>query len=218
MIYTLDAEIMSTLEQYRLTESGTWSELPRDSWTLRSEDAKFDYYTKLRRQRDVAQRQGSVKLKGFNLTFAPENKPVSVFELAGSPHLFARTHRQRKPHLFTKSELVEVIAHGDDSRHNVLVINIIGYIKLGDQKYMSKARDQDIPVAVRNEMFCAENGYVGLEAARDMSHINRTYRTLLGGWYTHLLSGELDIFMDITPPESESELVAKIREATSSLQ
>ncbi len=210
MRFTLDVELSITREIFRYQLDRTWRKLQDKNLRLQPRDFVYQDYISLLIDREAMKGQGSIKLDGYPLTFAEEGRPIAIKEISGSPHFVSRVHRTEKPRQFTREELVKVIRKGDDSRHNVLVIGLDGKFLLGSQVYMIAARRQDIPVAVRHEMFCADNGYVGPEAAEDQKHINQTYLASLEGWYNHIFTGRLDMFMDRAPRETESELIAKI--------
>lgn len=63
-------------------------------------------------------------------------------------------------HKFTKEELREVLANGDDTINNLLYINLYGYPRLATGKEKSKILKTGKYI-VRDEIYGAYNGYVG---------------------------------------------------------
>ncbi len=93
-----------------------------------------------------------------------------------------RTKKPTKP-LFTKSDLKNVIANGNDQENNMIVIDEDGSLLLA-QGHFPKL---DYPVK-NLESFSAGNDYVGIKAAQDESFIQEQYLGLLSGWEEHLES------------------------------
>lgn len=209
MLYTLDIKVLSTKEEFRLTQLSNWRTLS-ESWRFQEGDKPYQEYESLLQDKKVIEKSRSVKLGSYPMTI-PDRSLVSAYELIGSPILLPRLHRTEKPRLFTKEELVRTIRAGDDSRDNVLVVTLQGYFALGNTEYMFKVRDGKVPVAVRHGTFIAGNNYIGREVARDNEHITKTYLAALHAWYMHLINGELDVFADFALKESEIGLREKIK-------
>ncbi len=146
-------------------------------------------------------------MNGVNYKIHKETDIVKSFLI---PKLYPMVHRDEKPHIFTTQELERVIALGDDDINNILAIDLEGYLKLYNQSIIQEIIKYNVPIAVRNEAFCAGNDYVGKVAVGDKDFIRDIRLTLLNGFYSHLTSGKLDVFVDIVPNDSEDKLLDKI--------
>lgn len=102
--------------------------------------------------------------------------------------LYVQLHRQSKPKKLypTKEELAILLKNGDDSDHNVLIIDFDGNLQL--IPLMGRMPSSITDCAVRYETFAAGNGYVGSEESA--SDIDDTYQALLEGWLDHLEIGD----------------------------
>jgi len=160
---------------------------------------------------------------GNKLTIDNKDFQVNPSEISlGDPSVAftdPRVYRITKPKLFTKGEMLETIAAGIDDKVNVLVVDINGKFQLLDFHQDLIGRRNFAPIAVRHEAYCAGNGYVGFQAARDERFRNDEYLSSLEGWLTHLKTGKLDIFIDYCEgKKSETQLIREINEITDKLE
>ena len=123
-----------------------------------------------------------VNVNGMDIS----TKENEIYELNFSSYEFEIiTHRIKKPRLFNKQEIYEVLNEGNDSYNNVLVIDYDGNPHLFN--WDEYCQDDIERYPVRLEVFCAGNGYVGVNVKS--SEIDDIYRCCLEGWEMHLSSG-----------------------------
>jgi len=206
MKFTLDLEIMPY--KYRLTANNSWRKLSES--IVYEKDKKYPDLRTCLSDLQLFMSRGYVKVNGSKHEITDQTALSKLI----TPELYPLIHRDKneKPKLFSKDSLRKVIGNGDDSRNNILTVDLEGYLVLYGTNYLKEIQEYNIPVSVRNEAFIAGNDYIGLNAVKDNSFINETYLALLDGWYTHLLTGKLDVFVDVTPSESEEELIRIIDE------
>ena len=195
--FTVDADVQ--FQPYRLQVDGGWRELDSGGSGLNIRDSDL-VLTDVREMGKYEKRKRIENIGGK--TYFVNPNPVQVFSDKHA-FVFPRLHRTQAPRRFTRRELYHVIANGDDSIFNSLILDFDGRFSLID--FHSPERI-DSEIAVRNECFCAGNGYVGRDAANDRGHMDGTYLGMLDGWIKHLKTRKLDIFVDETPNESEEEL------------
>ena len=199
--FTVDS-LVERSKDYRLQSDGSWRRLD-----FRRKGASFlnimdsDLILTDVREAKKYEKRKEIENIGEKTYFVNPNT-VQVFSDKHA-FVFPRLHRTRVPRRFTREELHSVIANGDDSIYNALILDFDGRFSLID--FHSPERI-DSEIAVRNECFCAGNGYVGRDAANDGEHMDETYLGMLDGWIKHLTTRKLDIFVDETPDESEKEL------------
>ena len=127
-----------------------------------------------------------------------------------------KVYRETKPHQFNREEMREVIANGNDSNVNALVMDLEGHFQLVD---FIKTKDRLAPYAVRHESFAPFNDYVGREAAKDKEFIRETYFAMLEEWIVHLYNDELDNYTDgRTERKPEAELWKEVEMLTKHLK
>lgn len=112
--------------------------------------------------------------------------------------------RSGKPtHLFTKSEIEELMRKADDRKTNILVIDENGYAQM-----MQSIRESQL-YPVRNEAWQAGNMYVGRYSS--LSDLSRTYICSLQGWLMYLETGRT-VYMDYMHDNNNiEELIQEIR-------
>ena len=110
----------------------------------------------------------------------------------------------------SKEQLVKIIAEGDNSINNSLVITIDGVFELRD--FDSAKSNVNNDLVGRFETLGANNVDIGIEAAQDRHFISMIYTALLECWYYFNLSGAKDIYMDSESQFSEDELLEKLNQ------
>jgi hypothetical protein len=81
-----------------------------------------------------------------------------------------------------------VLAGGDDSKNNSLILNLNGAFELRQWPPFDIHRN-DPTMILCHETFAAGNEYVGVDAAQDDQHVGELYRGSLVGWLNHLKYG-----------------------------
>ena len=89
----------------------------------------------------------------------------------------------------TKENLIEVIKNGDDSHHNVLVLNLDGSFELLNGVDMVEEVKGNNYV-VRCETFDAGNDYVGENASKDDKFIDSLYSWAIRYWNDYKKTGQ----------------------------
>lgn len=95
--------------------------------------------------------------------------------------------RGKPTHLFTESEIEELMRKADDRETNILVIDENGYAQ------MTQSISDSRSYPVRRESWQSGNVYVGKYA--DLSDVNHIYICSLQGWLMYLKSGRT-VYMD----------------------
>ena len=195
--YTIDASTRF-YKEFRLTSISTWRELDGypgissdDHIVFDSKDT-LDYY-----------KEGVVSMGGETYRANPKELNFSDQYVV---FIYPVFHRFEVPRKFSMQEMREVIASGDDSELNSLVLDLNGRFSFMNTNLAMRNPN----VAVRNEAFAPGNGYVGVGASEDRSFVGETYLGMLEGWLTHLKTGKLEVFVDCYEGESEQEMWAEV--------
>lgn len=115
--------------------------------------------------------------------------------------------RDMKPDLPSDDDLKQVVASGDDSRSNVLILNVHGKFELRDSHQIDH---RDPTIVFRYESFVAGNGYIGPKPANDENFIHSLYSTAIEEWRGHLESGRVGFYRDYFSRGNIEELKAEI--------
>jgi len=223
MKFRIEAQLNSGLKRYRLQTDGSWrrmsSALSKNYPELcRDDDPSPNdqlYDTLLDAGLFIGTLSDKLKIDG-------QVYPIKDLEGGTLQELHARAnvqpmvYRLTKPRRFTPDEIKAVIANGNDNINNALTLDLEGHVVL--QQFSTKLLSNCLPIAVRLRAFCAGNDYVGLEAAKDNSHIQEQYIALLEGWTTHLMTGELNIMPEWEYTKSVEELWKEVDDITSHLK
>ncbi len=180
-------------DSYRLEQGYKWRSLTKQRWLVET-DIVVDSLEEAR---------------------AYINRLSGRLSNGGKLEAYPRVHRRTKPRVFTKKELVSVIAQSSDEQNNSLVLDLEGRFALVEA---SLARQKFVNVAVRYETFCAGNGYVGFGAARDQRFIHSTYSAMLEGWISHLKTGELNVYVDLNSSRDEKSLWDEVSTITKDIK
>ena len=84
-----------------------------------------------------------------------------------------------------------LIACGNDSHNNQIRVTKSGMVYLSEDIVGSEQLDD---VALSFETFSAHNGYVGVKAAEDNSHVIPLYYALIGNWTSGCSHTYIDSF------------------------
>ena len=119
--------------------------------------------------------------------------PSGTF-LGATNDLFYRVfiQRHKTPDSPSKEQLIRIIKEGDDTKHNLLILNAYGKFELKD--FDSEDRMISDPLEILcYEVFNAGNDYVGEAASKDNDHIDKLYKYFMNGWLVHMDSGKTNI-------------------------
>lgn len=140
-----------------------------------------------------------------------KGEPINVFSNSDTffeRYLGIESYRITKPShpFFTKEEVRKVIASGNDSYHNRLVVNQNGKVQL----IHDHAVENGFPV-LHLKTYVAGEGSVGETAAQDDSFIEEEYKRLLLAWALHLHSnGRMVPALDYYPELDIQQIKQKI--------
>lgn len=118
-------------------------------------------------------------------------------------------YRKSYPSVPSKEELVSVIRSGDDNRTNVLILTIDGHFQLVDIRTLDAF---DPNIVAKYEAFCSGNGYVGVEASKDVDAI---YAAMLKTWKEHLEYSITNEFVADLYIKSISETLGQLKKMES---
>ncbi len=207
-------------ERYRLQQDDSWRQIgsvltrngngfdPYDG--LQSTDKLFDV---LEETKIYVCRTGELYFGDRMCTVNPTSRTMGEKDIAD---IQPKIYRETKPNQFNRDEMRSVIARGDDSNVNALVLDLEGHFQLVDS---SEAQRRLAPYGVRHESFAPFNDYVGPEAVKDGEFIRETYFAMLEEWIVHLHNDELDNYTDgRTEQKSEAELWKEVEMLTKHLK
>jgi len=188
---------------FRLKTDGTFRQMG-ESIGLQAGDQTFPTVEAVYHRID--QLKSPLSLGGKAVPLPDPEQGRGFMDLLADPCV--RVHRDKIPSAPTLTDVRAAIAAGDDDeRPIVLILELDGRVKLvpfaDDLVCQPKC-------AVRIEAFTAQ-GYTGIEAARDDSHVKGCLRVLLEGWIAHLRSGKVGIYWDVST-KSEGKLREEIAE------
>lgn len=199
MFFTIEAYKNSTQEcmGYRLKKDGKWYPQKCFDKCNIDQDMIFEKHEEAEswlKNNEIVINKCSIDKTSSNFS---SPKEIYICEVM--------THRLAKPeHQFTKSELINMILHGDDRFNNSLIIDFNGYPRLikwinsDDIRYTQN-------YAVRYETFNAGKGDVGVSS--NLYYIDQIYVSLLEAWLEHLKTGR-SIYTDYTESKlSNDEII-----------
>ncbi len=207
-------------ERYRLQSDDSWREIgspltrngegfdPYDD--LQPTDKLFEV---LEETRIYVCRTGELYFGDRMCKVNPTSRTMGEKDIAD---IQPKVYRETKPHQFNRDEMRSVIAHGDDSCINALVLDLEGHFQLVNS---SEAQRRLAPYAVRHESFAPFSNKVGKKAVLDRQFMTEVYFTMLEGWVTHLYNDELDNFVEGREcRKSEAELWKEVEMLTKHLK
>ncbi len=197
--FLIEAYVGLGQEKYRLQQNDSWRKVDgayaRHIPAIRQETvaATDKAFISLEELALYVSQRGTIELGKKTYSLKGDALIPSFADLARDVSLHPKVWRTEAPRHFSRGELLEVLTAGDDSRNNSLIVDVTGYFQLVSPL---EARKSISSAAIRHETFCAGYGYVGFQAARDEHFIRQTYLSSLEGWITHLLTGELQLYLD----------------------
>lgn len=169
-------------DEWRLQVDGSWRNIEKDSSTTET-DRRFDVLAQLR----PFQQRFEVVLAGDRMMANPQYCSMQTW-----CHAQFRVIRDQTPRTPTKDELQQVIAGGDDSVDNTLVIDLGGTIRLKPWRN-GRSPIYDLDIAVRMSTCDRGKGYIGREPAADGKYVDRIYRDLDRLWEQHVATGVMNL-------------------------
>lgn len=200
MIFTI--ELSGLARRYRLQKNGDWRRLPND-FSLAESDFRTADPSEVTRRTPYG---GEIEIENTKYKVSPTSGNVAEI-LGGKSMIFRRDF----PDAPKREQLRAVIARGDDSKINSLILNLNGVFELR-QRPPFDIHKNDPTVILRHETFAAGNDYVGVEAAQDGGHIDELFCSSLAGWLNHLKSGQTQEYVTITYRGNAEQTLSEIEQ------
>lgn len=196
-------ELTNDQTTYRLQNDKTWHLLNerqlKDKDYLTSNVSEIIKLQEIDRPIDLNGRQW--KLNPTSSSFGDES--VLTYQVY--------TNRDIIPRTPSRDQLKSIIAQGDDSFNNSLILNPHGFYELRNFHTLNFSI-KDPTILHRHETFSAGNDYVGQEASEDQSLIDELYSTSLEHWLINLKYGRLNMYSDHHTQKTAEELIIEIEE------
>ena len=183
---------------FRLQNDGTWRKCEADK-SLCDTDRMCETPSEVMR---LSNMNGAVELHGKVYDIDAREWPTKNDQL----HHGSQVFRKEFPQTPSKEQLKKVLACGDDSFHNQLVLNVNGEFELRQKGAFAN----DPSKVVRFETFCAGNGYVGEEMANNDSFLNDNFLSALNFWISHLKTGDTQAYCDLYLSASLDQMTTEL--------
>jgi hypothetical protein len=142
------------------------------------------------------------------LGLKPREKPGMFDFLMRGIFAHAIVHRFSPAPVPDKDQLASTMAKAQPGCPWLVYLDLAGHFQALDTRHESIIANTHI--AVRGEIASSQD-YIGPKAAEDAILVDEIYRQFLAGWYTHLVSRRLGIFVpDAEKLEDEDQLRKKI--------
>lgn len=188
---------------YRQQNDGGWRECLDDKG-LKETDFRCADPAEVT-QRSVAPK--SLEIGGKTYDIDPHVWPTKNDQLYFASTVFRRDY----PNEPSRDQLVQVIANGDDSVSNVLILDVYGQFELRQSPPFNQLLN-DPSIIVFHETFIAGNNYIGPDASEDGNHIEELFIDSLEYWKNHLKDGRNQDYSDTTTSMSYDEIQQELRE------
>lgn len=195
MLFTIELEDIGIC--YRLQNDGGWRECSEDK-SLKETDFRCDNPAEVTK-RSVAPR--TLEICGKIYDIDPHEWPTKHDQLHFGSTVFPRNY-PKEP---SRDQLIQVIANGDDSVNNVLILNVYGQFELRQSPPFNQLLN-DPSIIVRHESFVAGNRYVGPKASKDERYIEELFIDSLEHWKNHLRDGGNQDYSDTPASMSYDEI------------
>ena len=193
MRFTINAykDILGLDDTYRLKKDDSWMEQLYYVDFDADEDMSFDTFNEAQQWLNDTR---AVLINGEKANTIPKDS-VNPDTFGYSFEILNHRISQSNNPIPNRKQLQDTLMRGNDRYLNTLVIDNNGIFRLIRSGDKSSAQLQEFPV--RYETFLAGNGYVGYKASKDEFFIERTYKTLLEGWWLHTNTGRY-IYQDFS--------------------
>lgn len=115
----------------------------------------------------------------------------------------------RKSMAPSKEQMKQVIAKGDNTKNNSLILNSDGIFELRVFEQLDINKDEN--TIVRFETLSKNTGFVGLEASKDSRFMDNTFIAMLECWVEYLKTKNITYFTDATKGGNEADLLLEIK-------
>lgn len=188
MKFTLELE--HVLVRFRLQSDGSWRDISNDG-ALRLSDSTFVRPSEItERCRSLT----SVEINGIIYEIDPGQTGPGQKTL----HATASVFRNQFPQDPTIEQCRDIMAAGDDTVTNSLILNVDGVFELRACPPFDPFNN-DPTIVVRHESFGSGNDYVGPRASRDTRHVESHFGSSLGFWVSHLKTHRTQILLRDVP-------------------
>lgn len=199
MKFTVDVSVR-LIDEFRLREDGSFRAMT-GTWALKRGDATFP--TVAAAYGRIDQLTSPLSLGGKSVRLADPDEGRTLGDVVADPSV--RVHRDEIPRTPSLADVRAAIASGDNDRPSCLIVELDGRVKLVPFEGDLVSRPM---YAVRTESFTASD-MAGIAAAKDSRHVRNCYQLVLDGWRSHLVTGEVGEYSDVST-KSETEMLAEI--------
>lgn len=173
---------------FRFKNSGEWKKIPFSEVNNTFED---DFLTtNVRELKNLVTDDTEITIDNETWIINPSHWSFNDRNVILHKEIYIK--RDQFPIIPDINQLVDVIRNGNDRVNNSLILNLDGKFEL----FENFINNKDQNVVVRNETYIANNKYVGKEPSNDLIFINNIYLTMLKGWYSHLITNKINIYVD----------------------
>lgn len=177
MLFTV--ELTNVLISFRLQKERSWREYDRDTKLQESDFTCTNASDVIVHSND----KSDLEIDGKTYDIEPE-----FINFGDMNHLSysSSVFRQTYPKEPTLEQQKSIIASGDDSTNNCLILNVHGDFELRQAPPFNQLIN-DPSIVVRHETFVRGNGYVGPEAAAHDKLMHDLFVSSLKYWKDHLI-------------------------------
>ena len=203
MIFTIDLTHYCKL--YRHQNDNSWRSIGNNVLQL----VENDFQTLNPQEVVHMSRRDEFQMKLDGVLYRVNSRVNSRVNDTNTLYYSSTVFRREFPETPSLEQLQNVIANGDDSRNNSLILNVYGNFELRPAPPYDFTVN-DPTVIFRNETYIQGNRYVGAEAARDERHINGEYATSLDSWIDHLKTGDIKDYSDSLTNRTVNDMLQEI--------
>jgi len=200
--FSIDALSPSGAKAWRLLANQSWRTCTYAE-ALQDGDARIS-------NKQEAESWINRKLKKNKTTVLTPQKKAGRFDfLMRGIYAHAVLHRLSSPAIPDKVQMLACYAALTPGTAWLVYLNIAGQFKAVDTAQVSIMANLDI--AVRGEIASSED-YIGEKAAADEIMMNANYRQFLAGWWDHLNSSNMNVFIpDLEKLKESDDTITAIR-------
>lgn len=200
MIFTV--ELSGMMNRYRLQSDGGWRRLHK-GFSLTESDFRTSDPSEVMRRTPYG---CEIVIEKIEYKVSPTSGNVGEI-LGGKSMIFRRDF----PDVPAIDQLRAVLAGGDDSKANSLILNLNGAFELRQRPPFDIHRN-DPTVILRHETFAPRNDYAGVDAAQDDQLVGELYRSSLAGWLNHLKYGQTQEYVGFSAGTTYEPILNEIEQ------
>jgi len=201
--YSIDALTSSGRKAWRLQKDLQHWRACIYAETTQISDATFT-------DQDQAQAWTMLRMqKHHDFILIPKQKAGTFDFLMRGIFTHAVLHRESSAPIPEQQQMLQLITSLEPGTAWLVYLNVAGHFKALRANHEKIIGNLDI--AVRGEIASSAN-YIGAHAACDEALMNSTYHQFLGGWWEHLRTSNMGIFIpDVEKLQEQQEYLAFIR-------